>query len=135
MYKFFKHTVVGYDYQIPSETQVKFRFRLLFDNAEGYEVLGNTGDPGIDLVLNLKWSGMESYDICYHHSIAKVQKVARDAYAQVTDPSIGTNKKVMTIVINGINSLDPGSFISMTPSVSTATEVGSVGETVTYNIP
>ena len=130
-YKFYEGTSEGvidaYDTKGSNATMAKFRFRLLFENLEAYQIIARTENSGFEVVLNMNWTGMTGFDITYKMDVATV---VRHASQQITT-SRGT---VMSLTIYGIEKIS-GGYIDCQPTVVSKTGVTFVAETLTYNVP
>lgn len=132
MYKFFAYDVESNKYANTDGNTIMFYTRIVFENKAGYEVLGNSGDAGIDFVLSMDWTGMSGFKVRYTMSEGIMRDYANAAYAQLS--KYGYNKKALTATIKGINKLKAGAFISAAPSVMTITEVTDSAEALLYTV-
>lgn len=132
MYKFFAYDVESNKYTNADDNTIVFYTRIVFDNAAGYEVLGNSEDTGIDFVLSMDWTGMSGFKVRYTMSDGILADYANAAYAQLGQHNY--NKKALTATIKGIDKLRAGAFISAAPSVMTTAEVTDSADALMYTV-
>lgn len=127
MYRFFRYTLKTAGAKA-SGNAVKFGVQLLFDNAQAYDILANTGNSGVKLVAKLNWSGMP-YSIAYEIAVASVSEYCR---MKAENPA---KNYAITLNISGLDSI-PGDapFISVAPIISTIAEVGTEINALVYKV-
>ena len=96
----------------------RFRFRLLFKDAEAYQILGRTDDSGMKVVLNIKWSGLKAMDVTHTMGAAGVKNHATQQY-----PNRGT---VMYFYIYDLSGIGDSGWISAQPTIVTQAGVVDV---------
>ena len=131
-YKFYEGTdgcaIDAHDTKGSNATQVKFRFRLLFNNLEAYQIIANSSNTGFDVVLEMAWTGITNFDITYTMADQTVKDHGSLQYS--------SNKgKVMTLTAFGAEKLS-GGYVDCVPTVVSQTGVNLVAsETLHYDIP
>ena len=126
MYKFFAYELTNASGVKVSGNTIKFGIQLCFANKAAFEVLANTEESGIDLYADVSWSNMTVPNLIF-----KLDEVLTTEYAQkkVANPS---KNYAITLTIGGLENLQTGDFVRVTPILTTATEVGCRVETNEY---
>lgn len=124
-YKFFKEkaadeakghnglVIDSHDIRDADANQVKYTFRLLFENLEAYKILNRTTESGLDVVLEISWTGVEALHIEYTMSDGLVASHAGNQYNN------GKYGKVMTLILRGLQKVGPENIVQAVPKVVT----------------
>ena len=97
--------------------QVKFRFRLLFEDYEAYNVLIRTGDSsGLKVKLDIQWTGVDAFKIDYTMPSSSVRDHANNQVKHAYT-------RVMYATLYGLDSVGSGNIVSAEPYVETDTGV------------
>ena len=123
-YKFFKEADVGefngaggaidaYDLWGSSGTsRVVFSFRLLFKDLEAYEILSRTTQSGLNVVLNIHWTGLHGMEVTYTMSESGIKTHAEN---QLTS----SRGYLMEFRVYGLDGIGAGNVIAAHPTVVT----------------
>ena len=128
-YRFYEYSVESLGTKNPTETEAKFGFRVRFTKPEGYKVLAESADTGMDLVIRIKWDGMKIPEVSYTITNDTLKSYAKNAYTQVTT---GELKRAITVTITSLNRLPDGATLYVTPDVVSVTGVTRTGAEATY---
>ena len=124
-YRLYAYELEGTGHKEDTENHnVKFGFRLLFENVEAYHVLANTENSGLSIYINLQWTGLDEW-IYYPLKEATIQGYAQKAYEQITSGKPLT--RAMTVTLKGTHKLNAGSMISVDAEVRSITRVDMYG--------
>ena len=134
-YKFYKSTAEGaikaHDTKGSNATLAKFRFRILFENLEAYQVIARTitanEDTGFKVINNMGWTGISGFGITYTMGDNWVKDHANTQYAS-------NRGYAMTLNASGIDRIS-GGYISCEPTLVSKTGVTVVADTLTYDVP
>ena len=132
MYKFFAYDVESNKVTAIDGERVVFYNRVVFNKLEGYEVLANTENSGIDFELIMSWTGMTGFDVRYTVSDDTLRSYAQAAYDKIN--ATGTNTKAITATIKGIGKLGEDGWITAAPGVKTVAEVTDSADELTYRV-
>ena len=118
MYKFFAYELTNADGIKLVGNSVKFGIKLSFENEAAFEVMANTDDSGITMSADVTWTGMNVPNVNF-----KLDKALTVEYAlkKAANPS---KNYAITLTIGGLDNLQAGDFIRVTPILTTNTEVG-----------
>jgi hypothetical protein len=106
----------------PNAAKVGIRLRL--KNTDGYRVLSQTTDESVELMVNLKWKGLNGvFSYCF--SDATLRNFAGHVYRDMQN--YGSTSKAITLTISGLNSLESGGFLQAQPVIQTAIGVTTSG--------
>lgn len=133
-YKFFKGYVRSHDFNRGNSENVRFRFQLVFEKYEGYQVYANSEEDNFDVLVDLGWTGSNALSITY---AMKDDTVKGFAEAVFEDYKNGyTLKKAMYVTIINLQRVGSGNTVSAAPTVVTVPSTTSIAEEVlVYTIP
>ena len=114
-----------------SPNAIKFGFRLVLDNFEGYSVLANTGDAYLDMRCALNWTGFEN-GMSYGFADATLKAYAAAVAADFA--SQGYTKKALTLTVRGLQVLSCGDYVRMTPSLNTLPGITARGTECVWQV-
>lgn len=135
-YKFFKGYITNHKGGVfyGTATSVQFWFKILFDNAEGYQVLGRTTESNLDVIMDISWTGISNLDIEYTMSDATIREYGKQAFGAILQT--GTHNKGIALKVYGLDRIGSGGYITCLPTFETVSGViGDTGTTMNYNIP
>ena len=126
MYKFFAYELANAEGIKLVGNGVKFGIKLSFENEAAFEVMANTEDSGITMSADVTWTGMNVPNVNF-----KLDKALTVEYAlkKAANPS---KNYAITLTIGGLDNLQAGDFIRVTPILTTTTEVGCRIDTNEY---
>lgn len=118
-YRFYKYELqnLGSKAVDGNPNAVKFGFRLVLANADGYQVLSATTDEALDTFAYISWKALPAA-ICYQFQDSTLRNYAAAAMADIA--ANGSTTKAITITLTGTDALDPGTTISVTNALESA---------------
>ncbi|MBQ7355680.1 MAG: hypothetical protein IJW62_09195 [Clostridia bacterium] len=128
-YRFYAYTVGLLSLKTPLSNAVTFRFRLRLSSAEAYRLLADTANSGVELSVNVSWTGVTASNVKYVVTGEFLQEYAEGAYQQVVSgqKTAMTVNKTIEFSLSGLDALESGSVITATPTF-TSTATGVVAE-------
>lgn len=123
-YRFYKYELqnLGAKAVEGDADSIKFGFRLVLANADGYGVLAATTDDTMDTFSYVNWGGLP-VTISYEFQDATLRSYAQQAAADIA--TNGTTTKAIVLTLTGVSRLDPGTVITVQPAIETAPGVSA----------
>ena len=118
IYKFFEYKLVNAAGTKVSGKSVKFGIQLTFTNNDAYDVMANSADSGVSLSADVTWSNMSVPSLNF--------KLDDNLVLEYVQKKAAAPQKnfAITLTIGGLDNLQPGDYIRVTPMLTTITEVG-----------
>lgn len=108
---------------------LKFGFRLVLANADGYNVLSATTDEAMDTYCYIGLTNLLA-PISYQFRDDTLRNYAALAAADIA--ANGATSKAMVITLNGVTTLETGTVVSVQPAVLTAPGVNANADAATW---
>ena len=133
-YRFYKYELqnLGAKAVADNPNAIKFGFRLVLNNAEGYDVLSATTDEAMDTFCYIRWTSLPA-PIAYQFKDSTLRGYAELAAADIA--ANGSTTKAITITLSGVDVLDTGAVITADPSVISAPGVTAEAPTASWTKP
>jgi len=130
-YRFYKYTLenLGAKAVDGNSNAVKFGFRLVLNNADGYDVLTATTDEALDTFAYISWGSM-SAPIVYQFRDDTLRSYAAQAMADIS--ASGSTNKAITITLTGTDILDAGTAVTVYDAVESAPGVTAESASATW---
>ena len=109
-YRFYAYELLNMGGKASGTNAVKFGFRLVLANIDGYTVLANTTDAKLTLTAHVSWTSF-SGELKHTFATATIKDFAAQSAAQLATGAALT--KVITLTVSGLSSLPEGDSLDI----------------------
>jgi hypothetical protein len=127
-YRFFEYQFESAGAKLEGTNTVKYGVALKFTNVEAFDLLAKTNDSGLTFSIQLTWNGGAA-PMVFTFAADTVKTFAKNAYEKYSDPDY-TGTRVLTLKVNGLDSLDDGVALYATPILESATGVRTTDDPI-----